>query len=194
MTTNIPEPGTYRARAVEWSWDTAKSGDPCLSLIFGFTGEHEGFRLDGRMYFDTDKPDAKGKTALDRSMEVLAAMGLQNGELSTEMPGIDQGEVDLVCEINEKGYLAVKWINAPRSKRELRIFAAPEPPVLNSFLAKVNSRTRAMTASSRAAGTSPVAARPAPVNRAPAQQAPRQAPPKMQGQSAAEFADDDIPF
>lgn len=204
--TSIPEPGTYRARAIEWRWDTAKSGEPCLAILFELTSGQPGFQLDSRLYFDTEKQDTKGRTAMDRSMEALRALGLQGEALTAEMAGIDQGEVDLVCETNERGYLAVKWINAPRAKRELRTFAEPEAPTLNAFLAKVNGRARAMAAGARATGATrptagpppvPVSPRPAPqqAQRAQPPSSPRQPPPRMQGQSSGEFGDDsDIPF
>ena len=218
---DLPD-GTYRARACEWSWDTAKSGEPCLAIMFELI-DHNGYRIDGRLYLDTEKQDAKGRTALDRSMEALHAMGLQ-GPLTAELAGLDAGEVSLVIETNAKGYPAVKWINAPRKPRELRTFEVPQTGALNGFLARLNARVQSATAGQRATGAAPIAhavahppaqqrpvARPQPAAQGrpvasggngnarqaqPAQSSQKAPPPRMQGQGMGEFAgaDDDIPF
>ena len=214
---DLPD-GTYRARAVEWSWDTAKSGEPCIALMFELL-DHNGYRIDGRLYLDTDKQDSKGRTSLDRSMEALRAMGLQ-GPIVADLQGLDAGEVSLVTEHNQKGYPAVRWINAPRKARELRTFEVPQTGALNGFLAKLNARMQSVTAGQRASGTAPMAApivqpasqqrpvaRPQPAAQgrpaqeiqvrrvAPAQQPAQKAPPKLHGQTAGEFGDDsDVPF
>ena len=149
-------PGTYTARAISWAWDTDKSGDPCIKIMFALSDGRPGYQLDGTLYLDESKPDAKGRTALDRSMEALRAMGL-DGDLTAELDGIDRGDVSLVTDINAKGYACVKWINAPRSARELRTFAPPQPQQLNSFLAKLNAKSRALSARAQASGTRPAA-------------------------------------
>ena len=107
---NALPPGTYRARAQSWAWDTTKNGDPCIALMFELLDGKPGYQIDGRLYLDESKPDAKGRTAHSRSMEALHAMGLQ-GDLTADLAGIDQGEVNLVTDINEKGYACVKWMS-----------------------------------------------------------------------------------
>ena len=149
---NALPPGTYRARAQSWAWDTTKNGDPCIAIMFELIDGKPGYQIDGRLYLDESKPDAKGRTALSRSMEALHAMGLQ-GDLTADLAGIDQGEVNLVTDINEKGYACVKWINAPRSPRELRTFAPPPAQTLNAFLSRVNGGLRAAEMAQRASGT-----------------------------------------
>lgn len=151
---NALPPGTYRARAQSWAWDTTKNGDPCIAIMFELIEGKPGYQIDGRLYLDESKPDAKGRTALSRSMEALHAMGLQ-GELTADLHGIDQGEVMLVTDINEKGYAAVKWVNAPRSPRELRTFAPPPAQTLTAFLNRVNGGLRAAEMAQRASGTRP---------------------------------------
>ena len=147
-------PGTYRARATSWAWDTTKNGDPCIALMFELLDGRPGYQIDGRLYLDESKPDAKGRTALSRSMEALHAMGLQ-GELTADLAGLGQGEVNLVTDINEKGYATVKWVNAPRSPRELRTFAPPPAQTLTAFLNRVNGGLRAAEMAQRASGTRP---------------------------------------
>lgn len=219
--TDLPA-GTYRARAVQWGWDEDKNGDPCVALLFELSEGKPGYRLDGRLYLDESKPDAKGRTALSRSMEALRAMGL-DGQIPGDLSTVDlsAGEVSLVVEINAKGYPFAHFINAPRAPRELRTFATPAPQKVNAFLAKINARLKATEAASRASGTASMQTQPArqPVQQpaqgartAPTQaraaqspngpqrgaQAPQrgnQPPPKVHGQTAGEFGgDDDIPF
>jgi len=149
---NALPPGTYRAHAISWAWDTTKNGDPCIALMFELLDGKPGYQIDGRLYLDESKPDAKGRTALSRSMEALHAMGLQ-GELTADLAGLDQGEVNLVTDINEKGYAVVKWVNAPRAPRELRTFAPPPAQTLTAFLNRVNGGLRAAEMAQRASGT-----------------------------------------
>lgn len=212
-------PGTYRARAVEWSWDTDRDGNPCIALMFELLDGRAGYRLEGRLFLDESKADAKGRTALDRSMEALRAMGLE-GDLAAELVGLDAGEVSLVTDINDKGYARVKWINAPRGPRELRTFAPPAAPALSGFLAKLNSRSRALASKAQASGAhgvqsaqstqstqqsrqSPPARQAAPVSQgarpqaqaARPQPAPqRQAAPRLPPSGNGQFGEDDIPF
>lgn len=196
-------PGEYRARAISWAWDTDRDGNPCIKLMFELLDGKPGWQIDGTLYLDESKADAKGRTALDRSMEALRAMGLE-GDLAADLQGLDAGEVTLVTHIKENGYAAVKWINAPRSARELRVFAAPSAPELNGFLAKINARGRALAQKSQASGTAPMgravqgtqqaqqSARPA---QPQAQQRATPRGPGMPQRDAQEFgADDDIPF
>ena len=67
------EPGTYLARAQAWAWDTTKDGKPYLTVNL----DVDGTTVRGRLYFDTDRTDANGRTSAERSMEVLRAMGLR---------------------------------------------------------------------------------------------------------------------
>lgn len=180
--------GNYTAKATRWAWDTAKDGGMCLALVFEITeGDAAGAQIDGRLYFDTDRADANNRTAADRSMEALRAMGLRGGmESITDEGGggLDAGTVHLVVEINAKGYPTVKYINAPRGGRELRTFSPPGAQAKQTFFAQMNARLRAAEQGARASGTAPT--RPAP-QRAPA---PRQAP---RGFDAGE-GEDSIPF
>ena len=152
-------PGTYTARAISWAWDTDKNGDPCIKIMFALSDGRPGYQLDGTLYLDESKPDAKGRTALDRGMEALRAMGL-DGDLTAELDGIDRGDVSLVTDINAKGYARVRFVNAPRAARELRTFAPPAAPELNGFLAKLNAKSRALSARAQASGTRPAAQQP----------------------------------
>ena len=215
-------PGTYTARAISWAWDTDRNGEPCIKIMFALSDGRPGYQLDGTLYLDESKPDAKGRTALDRGMEALRAMGL-DGDLTAELDGIDRGDVSLVTDINAKGYARVRFVNAPRAARELRTFAPPAAPELNGFLAKLNAKSRALSARAQASGTRPAAQQPqqaqqaqpqqprqsAPAQRAananarpavPQQQrapqpAQRQAPPRMPPTGSQEFgSDDEIPF
>lgn len=214
-------PGTYTARAVSWAWDTDRNGDPCIKVMFALSEGRPGWHIDGILYLDESKPDKKGRTALDRSMEALRAMGLE-GELTAEIQGIDRGDVSLVTEINPKGYAFVKWINAPQAPRELRTFAPPDVGSLNGFLAKLNAKSRALSARVQASGTnarvsaSTAPRQPAPspsarttpqtqpmqpMQRAaqtnqPAQQRPQQRPQQLRvsPSGASEFDSEDIPF
>lgn len=197
-TGTLPE-GTYRARAREWDWDTTKSGDMCLAVMFELIDGRPGYQLDGRLYFDEAKPDAKGRTALSRSMEVLAAMGLQGDDLSVidaNAGGLNGGEVNLVTFINEKGYPAIKFINTPRQQRDLRTFAPPAQNEKMAFFARMKARTESLTAKSAASGTAPLKPRAT----APTQQNARsvQQPAKTTGPGfgASDFPSDDsdIPF
>lgn len=159
--------GTYTARAARWAWDTDKSGTPCLSLIFRTA---DGAEVDGKLYFDTDRADTHGRTAADRSLEALRAMGLRGGveAIGDDTGGLDQGDVSLVVEMNAKGYPYAKYVNAPRGSRELRTFAPPSVDAKRAFFAQMNARL----------GVAPAPTRPA----APARGF---APPAQ---------DDDVPF
>lgn len=173
-------PGTYTARCVSAAWDTDRDGNPCIALMFALSDGRPGWQIDGKLYLDESKQDAKGRTALDRSMEALRAMGLQ-GELTAELVGLDQGDVSLVTDINDKGYARVKFINAPRRERELRVFAPPAAPELNGFLAKINAKSRALQARAQASGAAPIAA---PRQSAAATQQAAQATRPVQGTGA----------
>lgn len=158
-----PENGLYSGHARSWAWDTDKSGNPCITFVFTLdaSNEHDfaGYQLDGRLYLDEDKADKLGRTALTRSMEALRAMGLE-GDLPEDIERVDlsQGVVELKVERNPKGYAFAHYINAPRGeyKRELRVFQSPDAPALKGFLAKLNSRSRALDAKAAASGTTPV--------------------------------------
>lgn len=142
---NKLQPGTYPARAVSWAWDTTKeTGAIFLRFVLRLTAEsgHSGYELDGRLYFDTDRTDDKGRTAADRSMETLRAMGLKGGidAIDENTGGLSEGEVSVVVDYNDKGYPRAKWINPPRKARELRTFAAPSRQDKAAFFASMRER------------------------------------------------------
>ena len=188
MTTQIT-PGTHTARAIRWAWDTTQSGAMCLAIMFELTdGEHAGAQIDGRLYFDTDRPDTRGRTAADRSLEALRALGLK-GDLDTideGVGGLDGGSASLVIENNAKGFPAVKYINVPHGAgRELRTFQPPAQDAKRAFFAQMKARTRAAEQGARASGTAP---------RSPAAPQRNAPPPRPTGFATQESADDDVPF
>lgn len=130
-------PGTYSARASSWAWETTKDGVPCLAVRFVLLDSEHA--IDARMFFDADRPDARGKTARDRSLAALRAMGLE-GPLAEVLEGLDRGTVELVTDTSERGYPRVRWINPPSrgGSSPVRVFAAPQPQQLRAFLASVN--------------------------------------------------------
>ena len=183
MTTMTINPGTYTARATRWAWDTTQTEAVCLALMFRFTDEPHA-EIDGRLYFDTDRPDDNGRTAADRSIEVLRAMGLKGGlETITDEGGggLDTGDVSLVIE-EKNGYPRVKYVNAPRRNRDLRTFAPPPADAKRAFFAQMNARLKVADAGARAAGARPTQ---------PAPQRPA-GPPRGFAQPAAD--DSEIPF
>lgn len=217
--------GDYSAKCTRWSWDTTRDGDPCLACQFTLTSRKPGWTLEGRLYFDTEREDKLGRTAADRSLEALHAMGFE-GDL-TSLDGLDaepgaitRGEVTLVVDINEKGYNVIKFINAPRGARELRVFAEPDNQTKGGFFAKMKARGAALAAKSAASGTRPMMAqsrdaaasraasqnaRPAPTQTAaaarPAVPQKQSAPARGPGLGAPDEryrdetpTDDDIPF
>ena len=176
----------HPARVVACLWDKAQRGGLCLALKFRITGgPREGECLTGRLYFDTDRADDRGRTAADRSMEALDAMGC-NGDLETIVDGtgagvLDQGDVELVVGINAKGYPGAKFIN-PLSGGGVRAFDAPSEGDKRSFFAQMKARAVANGARAKASGTAP-ARQAAPVARqAPASQQQRPAPQPTRGQ------------
>ena len=197
--------GNYTAKATRWAWDTAKDGGMCLALVFEITeGDAAGAQIDGRLYFDTDRADANNRTAADRSMEALRAMGL-TGDIDTideDVGGLDQGDVEVVIKIKDNGYPEAKFINAPRGGATLKAFAPPPVDAKKAFFAQMKARAQAAGASSKASGTAP-----AQTTRAPApQQRPAVQPtrgrdigrpaPQTQAYDPTEDAggNDDIPF
>lgn len=174
-------PGTYTARAARWHWDTSKSGDVCLALMLRIEeGTHAGQSVRGTLYFDTERADAKGRTAADRSIEALRSMGLSGGidTIDDGVGGLDAGQVSVVVEINDNGKAFAKYINALST---FSAFAPPPAQAKQAFFAQMNARLRAAEQGARASGTA----------RAPApQRAP--APARPRGFDAGEG--DDIPF
>lgn len=183
--TNIT-PGNYSARAINWHWDTPKSGTGmCLALMLRVeSGPHAGAEVRGTLYFDTERVDAKGRTAADRSIDALRSMGLR-GELDTideNAGGLDAGTVSIVVETNDKGYPFAKYINPASS---FSAFAPPPADAKRAFFAQMKARTRAAEQGARASGTTP---------RSPAAPQRNAPPPKPTGFASQESADDDIPF
>jgi hypothetical protein len=187
---------THTARAVRWAWDTAKSGGLCLAFVLRVTepdGPQDGKTLPGRLYFDTNQPDKSGRTAADRSMETLRAMGLQDeiDAVDEDAGGLDRGDVQVVVKLNDKGYPEAKYINPPHTGHNLRLFEAPDASAKRDFFAKIKGEVPG--AAAKATGTTP-AARPAPQQRpAPT---PQRGPVQSQAYDPMEGAGgvDDIPF
>lgn len=194
----------HPARVVACLWDKAQRGGLCLALKLRITGgAREGECLTGRLYFDTDRADDKGRTAADRSMEALDAMGC-NGDLETIVDGtgagvLDQGDVEIVVGINAKGYPGAKFINPPSSGGgDVRAFDAPSEGDKRSFFAQMKARAQANGSRAKASGTAPVA-RPAPAQRQPppptrGQAIGRPAAPVDESADDRTFEEDSIPF
>lgn len=188
-------PGTYPARTRLFAWDTDRNGEVCLNLLLTLVDcEAEGIEVEGKLYFDTSRVDAKGRTAADRSLEVLHAMGLPGGTLeSIDAPdgGINNGLVSVVVEITDKGYPVAKYINVPNGGRgEVKVFEAPSTDAKAAFFAKM----RALSGSSAQAPAPNHAPAPRPAARpangrpaAPARPAPTTGFAPVEGE-------DDIPF
>ena len=186
------KPGTYPARTRLFAWDTDRNGEVCLNLLLTLVDcEAEGIEVEGKLYFDTSRVDAKGRTAADRSMEVLHAMGLPGGTLESidlrpeDGGGINDGLVSVVVEITDKGYPVARYINVPNGGRgEVKVWAPPAPDVKAAFFAK-------MRALSGGSAQAPAAARPARANG----NAPAQRPAPVTGFGApVSGQEDDIPF
>jgi hypothetical protein len=168
----------HPARVTGCLWDKAQSGGLCLALKFRITGgPREGEELRGRLYFDTERSDSKGRTAFDRSMEALDAMGC-SGDLESIVDGdgagvLDRGDVEVVVGLDKNGYPGAKFINRPNSGGvQLKAFDAPTEQDKRSFFAQMKARAQAAGRSAKAAGTAPMQPRPAPAQR-PAPQAPQ---------------------
>lgn len=190
------KPGTYPARTRLFAWDTDRNGEVCLNLLLTLVDcEAEGIEVEGKLYFDTSRVDAKGRTAADRSLEVLHAMGLPGGTLESidlrpeDGGGINNGLVSVVVEITDKGYPVAKYINAPGGGRgEVKVWAPPAPDAKAAFFAKM----RALSGASGASAPRPQAPAPAPAraNGNP----PAQRPAPVTGFGAPIAGEDDIPF
>lgn len=116
------QPGTYRARVVNYTLSTTKTGNPQVEVLFEFSqGEgvhasHHQIRWWGQL---TEK-------AIPYTLKNLITMGYRgttNDDFARLAEGVEGGmidlglEVDLVMELepNDQGkaFLKVKWINAP---------------------------------------------------------------------------------
>lgn len=191
------KPGTYPARTRLFAWDTDRSGEVCLNLLLTLVDcEAEGIEVEGKLYFDTSRVDTKGRTAADRSLEVLHAMGLPGGTLESidlrpeDGGGINNGLVSVVVEITDKGYPVAKYINAPGGGRgEVKVWAPPAPDAKAAFFAKMRALSGASGASAPRP-QAPAAARPARANG----NAPAQRPAPVTGFGAPIAGEDDIPF
>lgn len=190
------KPGTYPARTRLFAWDTDRNGEVCLNLLLTLVDcEAEGIEVEGKLYFDTSRVDAKGRTAADRSLEVLHAMGLPGGTLESidlrpeDGGGINNGLVSVVVEITDKGYPVAKYINAPGGGRgEVKVWAPPAPDAKAAFFAKM----RALSGASGASAPRPQA--PAPDPARANSNAPAQRPAPTTGFGAPIADEDDIPF
>jgi len=186
------KPGTYPARTRLFAWDTDRNGEVCLNLLLTLVDcEAEGIEVEGKLYFDTSRVDTKGRTAADRSLEVLHAMGLPGGTLeSIDAPdgGINNGLVSVVVEITDKGYPVAKYINAPGGGRgEVKVWAPPAPDAKAAFFAK-------MRALSGGTAPAPRPQAPAPTPARANGNAPAQRPAPVTGFGAPVSGEDDIPF
>lgn len=194
------KPGTYPARTRLFAWDTDRNGEVCLNLLLTLVDcEAEGIEVEGKLYFDTSRVDAKGRTAADRSLEVLHAMGLPGGTLESidlrpeEGGGINDGLVSVVVEITDKGYPIARYINVPNGGRgEVKVWAPPAADAKAAFFAKM----RALSGGASAPAPrpqAPAAARPAAPARANGNP-PAQRPAPTTGFGAPMAGEDDIPF
>lgn len=191
------KPGTYPARTRLFAWDTDRNGEVCLNLLLTLVDcEAEGIEVEGKLYFDTSRVDAKGRTAADRSLEVLHAMGLPGGTLESidlrpeDGGGINNGLVSVVVEITDKGYPVAKYINVPNGGRgEVKVWAPPAPDAKAAFFAKMRALSGASGASAPRP-QAPAAAAPARANG----NAPAQRPAPVTGFGAPVSGEDDIPF
>ena len=181
----------HPARVTGCLWDKAQSGGLCLALKLRITGgPREGEELRGRLYFDTERSDSKGRTAFDRSMEALDAMGC-SGDLESIVDGdgagvLDRGDVEIVVGLDKNGYPGAKFINRPSSGGvQLKAFDAPTEQDKRAFFAQMKARTRAAEQGARASGTAP---------RSPAAPQRNAPPPRPTGFATQESADDDVPF
>lgn len=192
------KPGTYPARTRLFAWDTDRNGEVCLNLLLTLVDcEAEGIEVEGKLYFDTSRVDAKGRTAADRSLEVLHAMGLPGGTLESidlrpeDGGGINDGLVSVVVEITDKGYPVARYINVPNGGRgEVKVWAPPAPDAKAAFFAKMRALSGASGASAPRP-QAPAAARPARANG----NTPAQRPAPVTGFGApVSGQEDDIPF
>jgi hypothetical protein len=181
--------GTYSARPTLFAWDTDKNGEVCMPMMLELCDcDYAGIQVEGRLYFDTDRVDSKGKTAADRSMETLRAIGLPGGTLeSIDEHGIGNGLVSVVVDINAAGYPVAKFINPPGrwSQRGEGVRGA-----------RAGCEGRLLREDARAVGWHAPAPRP----QAPAAPArangnpPAQRPAPVTGFGAPIAGEDDIPF
>jgi hypothetical protein len=189
------KPGTYPARTRLFAWDTDRNGEVCLNLLLTLVDcEAEGIEVEGKLYFDTSRVDAKGRTAADRSMEVLHAMGLPGGTLESidlrpeDGGGINDGLVSVVVEITDKGYPVARYINVPNGGRgEVKVWAPPAPDVKAAFFAKMRALSGGTAPAPRPQAPAPAPAR---ANGNP----PAQRPAPVTGFGAPIAGEDDIPF
>lgn len=113
MNTNL-ESKKYPGHVAE-SWiESEAAGKPVLRVTFTVEGE----RVEWTCWLEDMEKDGKPSS----NARGLAALGvtredLQNWARGNELVGLDRREVDLVIEINDKGYPFVKWVNDPREAR-----------------------------------------------------------------------------
>lgn len=123
------EPGKYRARAREWAFGLAKSGNEQIGVEFDLL-DRPGERM---TWFGSFAPKA-----LEFTLKALRACGWTGSdlaELDANMGGLEQNEVVLVVEHEEyqgKVSARVRWVNAgggvgmsnPLDQGGLKSFAA----------------------------------------------------------------------
>lgn len=185
--------GMYPGRLKLFAWDTDKNGEVCLPMMLELCDcEFAGVQVEGRLYFDTERVDAKGKTVADRSLETLKAMGLSGGLESIDTDGIGEGLVSVVVAINDAGYPFARYVNPPGGgwRNGVKVFEAPSTDAKAAFFAKM----RALSGSSAQAPAPNHAPAPRPAARpangrpaAPARPAPTTGFAPVEGE-------DDIPF
>lgn len=184
------KPGTYPARTRLFAWDTDRNGEVCMPMVLELCDcDYAGIQVEGRLYFDTERVDKSGKTAADRSMETLRAIGLPGGTLeSIDEQGIGNGLVSVVVDINAAGYPVAKFINPPGGGRNgVKVFEPPAPDAKAAFFAK-------MRALSGGTAPAPRPQAPAPTPARANGNAPAQRPAPTTGFGAPVSGEDDIPF
>ena len=91
-------PGRYRGRATEAALANTSTGKKQLGILFELLDEGwEGTLITWYGFFG-DEPDRGGKTATERTVDVLDLCGWQGDDLS-DFSGLDTNEVELIVEI-----------------------------------------------------------------------------------------------
>lgn len=119
---NPIEPGTYRARVVNYTLSNTKAGNPQVEVLFEFSqgeGVHES-------HHQTRWWGQLSEKALPYTLKNLITMGYRgtsNEDFAKLADGVEGGMIDLSTEVDlvleyeageaGKTFLKVKWINTP---------------------------------------------------------------------------------
>lgn len=115
---NQAQPGTYRARVVNYALSSTKAGNPQVEVLFEFSSgsEHHQIRYWGQL-------SEKALPYTLKNLVTMGYLGTTNEDFSKLADGVESGIMDLSTEVelvlesepNDQGksYLKVKWINAP---------------------------------------------------------------------------------